>query len=114
MRSGAEQSPSAIAAFVSGVCDGSVSRPQAAAWLAYAFQRGLTDAETIALTGEMTRSGDVLDWGEGPPCVDKHSTGGVGDKISIPLAPLVASAGVTVPMISGRGLGHTGGTLDKL
>jgi len=114
MRSGAEQSPQAIAAFVTGVCDGSVSRPQAAAWLAYAFQRGLTDAETIALTGEMTRSGDVLDWGEGAPCVDKHSTGGVGDKVSLVLAPLLVELGYRVPMVSGRGLGHTGGTLDKL
>lgn len=114
MRSGKEQPREAIVAFVEGVVDGSVSRPQAAAWLAWAFQRGLTSAETLALTETMTHTGDVLQWGEGPMCIDKHSTGGVGDKISLILAPLWAELGLRVPMISGRGLGHTGGTLDKL
>jgi pyrimidine-nucleoside phosphorylase len=114
MRTGEPQPEERIAAFVAGVVDGSVSRPQAAAWLAWAFQRGLTDGETVALTRAMTQSGTVLSWGEGPECVDKHSTGGVGDKVSLVLAPLWAELGLRVPMISGRGLGHTGGTLDKL
>lgn len=114
MRTGDPQSADRIAAFVAGVVDGSVSRPQAAAWLAWAFQRGLTGAETLALTQAMTRSGDVMQWGEGPTLIDKHSTGGVGDKVSLVLAPLWAELGLRVPMISGRGLGHTGGTLDKL
>ena len=114
MRSGEEQSDEAVHAFVVGVTNGSISRPQAAAWLAWAFQRGLTEAETLALTRAMTHSGAVLAWGDGPPCIDKHSTGGVGDKVSLILAPLYVELGYRVPMISGRGLGHTGGTLDKL
>ncbi len=114
MRSGRPQSDDDISAFVRGVVDGSISRPQAAAWLAWAFQRTLTDRETLALTRSMTHSGAVLNWGEGPTLTDKHSTGGVGDKISLILAPLWAELGLRVPMISGRGLGHTGGTLDKL
>ncbi len=114
MRSGDEQPAARIEAFVAGVVDGSVSRPQAAAWLAWAFQRGLTDAETVALTKSMTDSGHVMVWPDGPELVDKHSTGGVGDKVSLILAPLWAELGMRVPMVSGRGLGHTGGTLDKL
>ncbi|MEQ1507016.1 MAG: thymidine phosphorylase, partial [Myxococcota bacterium] len=114
MRSGEPQPPDAIRAFVAGVVDGSVSRPQAAAWLAWAFVRGLTDDETVALTRAMTASGATLQWGDGPEIVDKHSTGGVGDKVSLVLAPLWAELGYRVPMVSGRGLGHTGGTLDKL
>lgn len=114
MRSGTPQPDDAIEAFVQGVVTGAVSRPQAAAWLAWAFARGLDDRETIALTRAMTRSGDVLSWGDGARLVDKHSTGGVGDKTSLVLAPLWAELGLRVPMISGRGLGHTGGTLDKL
>jgi thymidine phosphorylase len=77
------------------------------------FFRDLSDAERVALTGAMTRSGTVLEWDEGP-VLDKHSTGGVGDKVSLLLAPILAACGGKVPMISGRGLGHTGGTLDKL
>lgn len=100
---------------MAGVVDGSVSRPQAAAWLAFTFLRGLDDRETVALTQAMTDSGDRLSWpGIDGPFYDKHSTGGVGDKVSLVLAPLWAELGWRVPMISGRGLGHTGGTLDKL
>ena len=114
MGAGEVQSDEAVQAFVDGVVDGSVSRPQAAAWLAFAFARTLEDTETLALTRAMTHSGAVMRWRDGPTLVDKHSTGGVGDKVSLVLAPLWAALGHRVPMISGRGLGHTGGTLDKL
>jgi len=114
MRVDEVQSKEAIEAFVSGVVSGSFSRPQAAAWLAHAFRRGLSDEETVVLTRAMTDSGTRLKWPVGTPLVDKHSTGGVGDKVSLVLAPLWAELGWRVPMISGRGLGHTGGTLDKL
>ena len=114
-RDGAALTPEQIAAFVTGVTDGTITRPQAAAWLAFVFLNGMTDEETVALTRSMTDSGDRLSWpSEGGPLVDKHSTGGVGDKVSLVLAPLWAELGARVPMISGRGLGHTGGTLDKL
>jgi pyrimidine-nucleoside phosphorylase len=108
------QSDEAIQQFIQGVTNGTASDPQVAAWLAFAFARTLSMSETIALTQAMTHSGEVLHWGEGAPLIDKHSTGGVGDKISLILAPLWAELGLRVPMISGRGLGHTGGTLDKL
>jgi len=85
------------------------------AWLMAAFLNGLDEAETDALTEALLHSGRVFDWSAlGRPSADKHSTGGVGDKISLILAPLVAACDVLVPMVSGRGLGHTGGTLDKL
>src|SRR3954463_16156769 len=88
---------------------------QMASFLMACFLRGLDRAETHALTDAMLRSGDVLDLSYlGRARIDKHSTGGVGDKVSIVLAPLISSLGVAVPMMSGRGLGHTGGTLDKL
>ena len=105
-----------IDAFVRGLVDGSWSEGQAAAMAMAIFMKGLSGAETVALTQAMTRSGDVLDWAAanlGGPVLDKHSTGGVGDKVSLMLAPIVAACGGFVPMISGRGLGHTGGTLDK-
>jgi len=114
-REGREQSEQDIRAFITGVVDGSVTRPQAAAWLAFVYLRGMTSAETVALTRAMTESGDALRWeGLDGPFVDKHSTGGVGDKVSLVLAPLWAALGKRVPMLSGRGLGITGGTLDKL
>lgn len=114
MRADEIQSPEAIEAFVKGVVDETVSRPQAAAWITHVYRRGLTDPETVALTRAMTQSGHVLKWPDGPTLADKHSTGGVGDKVSLILAPLWAELGLRVPMLSGRGLGHTGGTLDKL
>ena len=114
-RDGREHGAEAIAAFVQAFVSGDVTDYQASAWLMAAFINGLSRAETLALTDAMLRSGKVLKLGSVKPVkVDKHSTGGVGDKISLCLAPLVAACGVAVPMISGRGLGHTGGTLDKL
>ena len=106
-----------IDAFVAGLVDASWTEAQAAAMAMAMLLNGLSDAETVALTHAMTRSGEVLDWAGaklGGPVLDKHSTGGVGDKVSLFLAPIVAACGGFVPMISGRGLGHTGGTLDKL
>lgn len=101
--------------YVVGVTNGSIPDYQSAAFLMAVFLRGLPDDQTVALTLAMRDSGKVIDHPEIDAIkVDKHSTGGVGDKISIPLAPLVAACGTPVPMISGRGLGHTGGTLDKL
>ena len=100
---------------IAGFTDGSVPDYQMAAFAMAVFWRGMTPDETAALLDAMERSGDVVRWPGLPwPTADKHSTGGVGDKVSIPLAPAVAACGVAVPMISGRGLGHTGGTLDKL
>lgn len=104
-----------IRGFIEGVLDGSVTRAQAAAFLAFTFLRGMDDEETVALTVAMTETGEQLSWpGLEGPFVDKHSTGGVGDKVSLILAPLLVELGAKVPMLSGRGLGITGGTLDKL
>jgi len=100
--------------FASEIASGKIPDYQAAAWLMAVYLKGLPRKETVALTLAMRDSGTVIKWSEGPPLADKHSTGGVGDKISLILAPLAASAGLRVPMISGRSLGHTGGTLDKL
>ncbi len=114
-REGLEQSEADIRAFIVGVLNGSVTRAQTAAWLAFVYCQGMTDKETVALTRAMTDSGVTLRWdGLEGPFVDKHSTGGVGDKVSLVLAPVWATMGLKVPMISGRGLGITGGTLDKL
>ena len=114
-RDGEAHSSAQISDFIAAFTAGAVADYQMSAWLMAAFQRGLDDRETVALTEAMLHSGKVLTLPSvKQPKVDKHSTGGVGDKISICLAPLVAACGVAVPMISGRGLGHTGGTLDKL
>jgi pyrimidine-nucleoside phosphorylase len=114
-RDGETHSPAQIQAFIAAFVAGSVADYQMGAWLMAAFLRGLDDGETVALTEAMLHSGKVLRLPSVKAVkVDKHSTGGVGDKVSICLAPLVAACGVAVPMISGRGLGHTGGTLDKL
>ncbi|MBV9804581.1 MAG: thymidine phosphorylase [Solirubrobacterales bacterium] len=116
-RDGGELSAEEITQLVSGIADGSVTDAQVGALAMAIVWRGMSPAERVALTGAMTRSGDVLDWGSAGlsgPVLDKHSTGGVGDKVSLILAPILAACGAFVPMISGRGLGHTGGTLDKL
>jgi len=114
-RDGREHAAADIAEFVARAARRDIPDYQVSAWLMAAFLRGLSDAETAALTQAMTRSGRVFDWSDlGVPSADKHSTGGIGDKLSLILAPLAACCGVCVPMVSGRGLGHTGGTLDKL
>jgi thymidine phosphorylase len=104
-----------IVAFVQGVASGSVSEGQVAAFAMAVFFNGMNRDEAVALTLAMRDSGDVLGWSDLPgPVTDKHSTGGDGDNVSLMLAPMVAACGACVPMISGRGLGHTGGTLDKM
>jgi pyrimidine-nucleoside phosphorylase len=114
-RDGQELTKGEISAFIEGYTRGTIPDYQASALAMAVFFKGMTAAETVALTESMMRTGEVLDLRELPgPKVDKHSTGGVGDKTSLVLAPLAAACGVYVPMISGRGLGHTGGTLDKL
>ena len=114
-RDGLELSSSAIEALVDAYTRSDVPDYQVSAWLMAVVLRGMTRAETAALTDAMLHSGEVLDLSAiAAKKIDKHSTGGVGDKTSLVLAPLAAAAGVAVPMISGRGLGHTGGTLDKL
>ncbi len=114
-RDGEELGAGEIDSLVQAIARRAVPDYQTAAFLMAVFFRGLSRAELAALTGAMAASGRTLDLSSIPgPTADKHSTGGVGDKISLPLAPLVAAEGVYVPMLSGRGLGHTGGTLDKL
>ena len=114
LRDGHEPPPEDIARFIAGLTDGRVGEGQAAAFAMAVFFRGLSQEGRVALTRAMTESGRVLAWDLPGPVLDKHSTGGVGDCISLALAPAVAACGGYVPMISGRGLGHTGGTLDKL
>jgi thymidine phosphorylase len=116
-RDGGALSEAEIAEFIAGLTSGEVSEGQAAAFAMAVFFRGMTLDERVALTRAMTGSGATIDWREAKlsgPIFDKHSTGGVGDNVSLMLAPMLAACGAYVPMISGRGLGHTGGTLDKL
>jgi thymidine phosphorylase len=113
-RDGRALSQADIVDFVAGLTEGRVGAEQAAALAMAVFFRGMAVDERVALTMAMRDSGAVLDWDLGGPVLDKHSTGGVGDNVSLMLAPALAACGAFVPMISGRGLGHTGGTLDKL
>ncbi|RWL95920.1 MAG: thymidine phosphorylase [Mesorhizobium sp.] len=114
-RDGHRLSSDEIAAFVAGLTAGTISEGQVGAFAMAVFLNGMSREEAVALTIAMRDSGDVLDWSDLPgPVTDKHSTGGVGDNVSLMLAPIVAACGAYVPMISGRGLGHTGGTLDKM
>ncbi|MCZ7446568.1 thymidine phosphorylase [Agrobacterium rhizogenes] len=114
-RDGLSLEPQEIGAFIDALSKDGISEGQAAAFAMAVFFRGMNRDEMVALTLAMRDSGDVLSWSDiGRPVADKHSTGGVGDNVSLMLAPIVAACGLAVPMISGRGLGHTGGTLDKL
>ncbi|MGX8012079.1 thymidine phosphorylase [Mesorhizobium sp. ORM8.1] len=114
-RDGHKLSSPEIAAFIEGLTAGAISEGQVGAFAMAVFLNGMSREEAVALTVAMRDSGDVLDWSHLPgPVTDKHSTGGVGDNVSLMLAPIVAACGAYVPMISGRGLGHTGGTLDKM
>jgi thymidine phosphorylase len=114
-RDGQVLSEQEIALMVTGLVDGSISEGQAAAFAMAIYFQGMELSERVALTTTMMNSGRVMTWEElDAPVVDKHSTGGVGDTVSLMLAPIVAGCGIHVPMISGRGLGHTGGTMDKM
>ncbi|MCA9266492.1 MAG: thymidine phosphorylase, partial [Planctomycetales bacterium] len=114
-RDGHELTTSEIHFLIDGFAKGSVPDYQMSAWAMAVFLRGMTTDETVTLTEEMLQSGVQLAWSTGDlPTVDKHSTGGIGDKVSLLLAPMLACCDLQVPMISGRGLGATGGTLDKL
>ena len=113
-RDGAELTEGEIADFVRGITEGTISDEQAAAFLMAVCCRGMTTSETASLTFAMMRSGETWDLAAHGFVGDKHSTGGVGDKVTLVLAPLLAAVGVKSGMMSGRGLGHTGGTLDKL
>ena len=114
VRIGEEPTQAELNWFAAGLANGGVTDAQAGAFAMAVCLRGLSEEGRVALTLAMRDSGDVLDWDVDKPVVDKHSTGGIGDCVSLLLSPLLASAGVANPMISGRGLGHTGGTLDKL
>ena len=114
-RNGAALSAADIDEFIGALARGELAESQIGAFAMAVWFRSMTRDETVALTLAMARSGDTLSWsGIGRPIADKHSTGGVGDNVSLMLAPIAAACGLAVPMISGRGLGHTGGTLDKL
>ena len=114
-RRGDAHTPSEISFLIQNYVHGAIPDYQISAWLMAVLWQGLTVEETFALTSAMVASGDTLDLSSlSGPCVDKHSTGGVGDKTTLAVVPILASAGVKVPKMSGRGLGHTGGTLDKL
>ncbi|KAM9824611.1 thymidine phosphorylase [Neosynchiropus ocellatus] len=113
-RDGEQLSNEEIKTFIQAVCSKSIQECQIGAMLMAIWQKGMVDSETQSLTKEMMLSGIVMSWPEDWVVVDKHSTGGVGDKVSLVLAPALAACGCKVPMISGRGLAHTGGTLDKL
>ncbi|MFT5481815.1 MAG: thymidine phosphorylase [Halieaceae bacterium] len=116
-RDGESLEPAEIQALVRGIVDQSMSEGQIASFAMATFFQGMSNSECAVLTREMKQSGATLNWTEMSlpgPIVDKHSTGGVGDKVSLILAPMLAACGVFVPMISGRGLGHTGGTVDKM
>ena len=118
-RDGQELSDREIQYFVEAVASQQASMEQVGAFLMATYIQGMTKREKVSLTKYMMHSGTVLEWEHLLPnqrslVVDKHSTGGVGDKMSIPLAPALAACGLKVPMIAGRGLGHTGGTIDKL
>src|ERR1700712_805112 len=114
-RDGETLSIAEIEGFIGALARNELAESQIGAFAMAVWFRGMTREETVALTLAMARSGDMLSWtGIGRPVADKHSTGGVGDNVSLMLAPIAAACGLAVPMISGRGLGHTGGTLDKL
>ncbi|MCJ8138899.1 thymidine phosphorylase [Falsirhodobacter halotolerans] len=114
LRQGQEPEAAALAEFAAGLASGAVSDAQAGAFAMAVCQRGLSDGARVALMRGMRDSGRVMEWDLPGPVLDKHSTGGVGDCVSLLLAPALVACGAYVPMISGRGLGHTGGTLDKL
>ncbi|MEK9699719.1 MAG: hypothetical protein VW270_28335, partial [Candidatus Poseidoniales archaeon] len=111
---GENQSKDLIFNFIEGVTSDSIDEPRIIKWLKTMHNFGCTNEDVVHLTTAMRMSGATLEWNNGKPVVDKHSTGGVGDKMSIMLAPALAACGVRVPMLAGRSLGHTGGTIDKL
>lgn len=113
-RDGGTLFPAEIAAFIQGVAAGTISEGQTGAFCMAVFLKKMDMGERVALTRAMVRSGITMTWALPGPVLDKHSTGGVGDKVSLMLAPVIAACGGFVPMLSGRGLGHTGGTLDKM
>lgn len=111
---GESQPAEELQTFATNVANGTVSTATATQWLKAVHEHGMTTEDTVVLTKAMIDSGARLNWSKGSPVVDKHSTGGVGDKMSLVLAPALAACGCRVPMLAGRGLGHTGGTIDKL